>query len=310
MNRDSQRTPTGARSGARARGADRREQVAARRRTIVAMAAAAIVLVLVALVVARPLLRRLPAPTDTGPVSPAVLQELTSIPAAEANVIGQGTALNLPELVHGPLLRGANGHPRVLYVGAEYCPFCAAERWAMVVALSRFGSFSGLRTARSAADDVFPSTPTFTLYGATYQSDHIDFSPVELTTSVRGANGYQPLQTPTADELQVIQQYNAPPYVSAQSAGAIPFLDVANQYVLQGATFSPAILANRSWDQIAASLSDPNSDQAKAIVGSANVLTAAICGATGNAPPNVCGQPAITSLEAALAKQPGPTPTP
>src|SRR5438309_707950 len=49
----------------------------------------------------------------------------------------------------GPLLTFA-GKTEVLYIGAEYCPYCAAERWSLVVALSKFGSFSGLTYMQSA----------------------------------------------------------------------------------------------------------------------------------------------------------------
>src|SRR5438876_6623085 len=46
-----------------------------------------------------------------------------------------------------------HGKPVVLYVGAQYCPFCAAERWALVLALSRFGHWAGLRPMRSTAGE-------------------------------------------------------------------------------------------------------------------------------------------------------------
>ena len=49
----------------------------------------------------------------------------------------------MPASIDAPALT-ADGKPEVLYVGAEYCPFCAAERWPVVVALSRFGTWSGL----------------------------------------------------------------------------------------------------------------------------------------------------------------------
>jgi hypothetical protein len=49
----------------------------------------------------------------------------------------------------------------------EIIDFCATQSWAMIVALSRFGTFTGIRTIRSAAlnsalaqaitDQVFPS---------------------------------------------------------------------------------------------------------------------------------------------------------
>src|SRR5438270_1263439 len=40
--------------------------------------------------------------------------------------------------VSAPLRQGRK--PVFLFVGAQYCPFCAAERWAVVKALSRFGT--------------------------------------------------------------------------------------------------------------------------------------------------------------------------
>ena len=53
-----------------------------------------------------------------------------------------------------------DGKPEVLFIGAEYCPFCAAQRWAMVNALSRFGTFTGLTTTHSSSTDTDPNTPT------------------------------------------------------------------------------------------------------------------------------------------------------
>src|SRR6202043_382420 len=56
------------------------------------------------------------------------------------------------------LLTASDGKPEILYVGAEYCPYCAAQRWAVVTALSHFGTFSGLGTTTSSASDVDPNT--------------------------------------------------------------------------------------------------------------------------------------------------------
>ena len=52
-----------------------------------------------------------------------------------------------------PLTSG--GKPEVLFIGAEYCPFCGAQRWAMITALSRFGTFTGLKTIHSLAHWLF-----------------------------------------------------------------------------------------------------------------------------------------------------------
>lgn len=300
-------TPGGRPARERARWNERRANARRnRRRTAVIVAAMAILLVVATMVAIKLLTTRGPSPTRREPVSPAVLRDLTGTPAAVAERIGRGSATNLPTPVRGELLRGPSGRPLVVYVGAEYCPYCAAERWALVVALSRFGHFDGLTISRSALDDVYPGTPTFSFYGARYTSDYLEFEAVETQTSTRVGGSYQTLQTPTAAQQQLIDQYDAPPYVAPENAGAIPFLDVANQFVLAGTSFSPGLLANRSWESIAADVARGDTDQARAIIGSANVITAAICAATSDSPASVCGQPSIQQIKATLAKSPTP----
>jgi thiol-disulfide isomerase/thioredoxin len=306
----SKQPPSGPRARADqpgARASQRRRRAARSGRGPVLIAGAIIVLVIVALVVARELPRGEGVTRSAdAPVPTPVLADVTSVPVPVANQIGAGSAQNNLVAARGPTLTGPNGHPQVLYVGAEYCPYCAAERWGLVVALSRFGSFSGLKTTTSAADDVDPSTPTFSFYGATYESQYVDFVAVELTTNQKVGGQYQPLQQPTAEQQALLNKYDAAPYVAANAAGSIPFLDIGNQYVLAGASFDPGLLDGKSWEQIAASLKDPSTDTAKAIVGTANYLTAAICQSTNNQPADVCTQPAITQLAATLAKQPTP----
>src|ERR1700734_3986884 len=97
----------------------------------------------------------------------------------------------------------SNGKPELLFLGGEYCPYCAAERWAMVNALSRFGTFTGLTTTHSSTSDVYPDTPTFTFDKATYKSSYLDFSSVEEYANYRVGNSsnsstpYVTLQTAT-----------------------------------------------------------------------------------------------------------------
>ena len=62
----------------------------------------------------------------------------------------------------------SSGKPEVLFVGAEYCPFCGAERWPLIVALARFGHFSRLKNMQSAPLSVFPGIQSFSFVGATY----------------------------------------------------------------------------------------------------------------------------------------------
>jgi thiol-disulfide isomerase/thioredoxin len=273
---------------------------------LVGLAAAGIVVVIAAIFAWRQLQASSSAGGSDQPVSAAVMTALTTVPDSVTNAVGKGTATSLPIAVRGQPLTGAGNKPEVLYVGAEYCPYCAAERWAMVVALSRFGTFSNLHTARSASDDVFPSTPTFTFYQSSYQSNVIDFQSVELTNSVRQGTSYQPLQSMDAAQQQLFSKYDGPPYVSG-GQGSIPFVDMGNQYIVSGAGFDPGSLDNRTWDQIASNLKDPTSADAKNIVGTANTITAAICQATGNQPSSVCTQPAISALTSELAAEKVPS---
>ena len=54
-----------------------------------------------------------------------------------------------------------------------------AQRWAMVNALSRFGTFPGLSTVHSSSTDVYPNTPTWTFRNATYTSPYLVFDHVD-----------------------------------------------------------------------------------------------------------------------------------
>ena len=78
----------------------------------------------------------------------AIIDKVSSVPAALQDSVGIGTATALPTAVNGKVI-SVDGKPEVLYVGAEYCPFCAAERWPLMIALSRFGTFSGVGLTHS-----------------------------------------------------------------------------------------------------------------------------------------------------------------
>ncbi|HEV2636793.1 MAG TPA: DUF929 family protein [Actinocrinis sp.] len=222
-----------------------------------------------------------------------VVTAATAVPAADLAAVGSGAVADPAAAIsHGtPLTSG--GKPEILYMGAEYCPFCAAERWPLVVALSRFGTFTGLQLTKSSSTDEFPSTNTFTFLHATYTSKYLAFDTVELQDVNRN-----PLQTPTAAQQQLLDTYDAAPYTS--SPGAIPFVDFGNQFVVSGASYDPQVLQGQSWSTIAAALSDPSSAIGKSIDGAANRLTAAICSMTGDQPSNVCSAPSIISLKAGL----------
>ncbi|HWG62011.1 MAG TPA: DUF929 family protein [Streptosporangiaceae bacterium] len=234
----------------------------------------------------------------TGTALPAsVVRNITAVSPATLEGIGAGSAT--PKTVT-PVTGGApltsSGKPELLYIGAEYCPYCATERWAMAVALSRFGTFSNLHGIHSSSSDVYPNTPTLTFYKSTYSSRFLTFTPVETTTENRNT----PLQQTTAAQQAVFKKYDNPPYVSSANATAIPFVDFANKYFVHGAQYSPTVLAGKTWSQVAAALNNKTSPIAQGADGAANMMTAAICKMTSNQPSNVCSSPAITTLQGQL----------
>ncbi len=248
----------------------------------------------------------------TGAALTSVINETTGVPAATLDTVGSGSGqvTGTPITLKGnqpPLTSG--GKPEMLYIGAEYCPYCAAERWAMVVALSRFGTFSGLATTHSASvngqgsQEVYPNTSTWTFRNATYTSNYLVFQHVELNTNVPDASNsfYTTLQTPTAAQQALISKYDTATYDPAlQGAnGSIPFIDFGNKYMIAGASYNPQLLAGKTWAQIAAALKTPSSPIAQAIDGTANYITAAICEMTGNQPASACTT-AVKSLEAKI----------
>ena len=92
--------------------------------------------------------------------------------------------------------------PGVFFFGAEYCPHCAAERWSIILALSRFGTFHHLSNMLSSSTDVDPNTQTFSFYKSTYTSPYIVFKTDEFYSNQLNAagNNYTILQPPTKAE--------------------------------------------------------------------------------------------------------------
>jgi uncharacterized protein DUF929 len=225
----------------------------------------------------------------TRPALPAaVMRDIASVPAATLNAVGPGS---VPKLVATPVtnINGvpltANGKPEMLYIGAEFCPYCAAMRWSMAIALSKFGTLSGVHGIHSSSTDADPNTATLTFYKSTYTSKYLVFTPVENEN-----RDHAPLQQPTPAQLQLWNKYDANSY---------PFIDVGGKYMIT-IIYDPAVLAGKTWSQIAAALHDPASPIAQGAVGAANYLIAAMCQATGHTPASVCGLPAIKSLESKI----------
>lgn len=227
----------------------------------------------------------------------SVVSTVTKVNPTLLSQIGTGGVAN-PFKASGSSssLTGPTGKPEVFFYGAEWCPICAAERWSLVVALSRFGTFHNLGETTSSSTDSYPNTATFTFYQSSYTSSYIDFVPIE--SADRQQN---PLQTPTAAEQQILNQYNI---------SGFPFMDIGGRYLIESGSYDPTILRTNPQDsssqpltqqQIASQLSTQNTISQN-ILGAANYLTAAICSITKNQPSQVCSDTSIQTIEASLSK--------
>ena len=193
-----------------------------------------------------------------------------------------------PTPVSGPPLT-AGGKPEVLYVATEYCPYCVAENWALIVALSRFGTFSGLTTSRSAYFDDIPPIDGWTFYGSSYTSPYLAFVPVETSSNVLiinaktgkiGKNSYRLLQRLTPAQQSIFGKFD--------KLGQTPFLDFGGRATLLGSGVAPDTLVGKTWSQIAADLRHPRTPAGLVIRASADMLTDEFCQLTGDRPAVAC----------------------
>jgi thiol-disulfide isomerase/thioredoxin len=188
-----------------------------------------------------------------------------------------------------PLLDG--GKPLVFFMGAEWCPFCASERWALVKATSRFGKWSGLRELTSRmGQDYFPALATYDLSQATYTSEYLNVRHIEVAT-VEG----DPLQKLGSFEEGLVNGYD--------KLGSVPFLFAGGspgRYTVE-LGFSPGLLDGQSFDslrkEVAAEAPTP---AVEAIDGQTEAITALICKLDGRQPASVCAKESIPALEAEL----------
>jgi len=225
-------------------------------------------------------------PPASAATTAQVIATITSLQASELEQVGQGSATKVLQKTSDQLLTSADGKPLVFYFGAEYCPFCAAERWPLIIALSRFGTFTGLSTTTSSSTDVYPNTPTFTFHGASYASTYVTFQSVEVSD-----RNQSPLENPSSAQQALVSKYD--------TSDTIPFLDLGNKLVLLKPSYMPDTLAGKTWQDVATALTNPESSESQAILGSANQLTAAICLLTSNQPSSVCTA-AIQAIETKL----------
>jgi hypothetical protein len=249
--------------------------------------------------------------TAVTPAPAQVVKDVTTIPRSIWDKIGvtSQSPVAKPIVLSGQPPMAINGKsPAMLYYGAEYCPYCAAERWAMTAALARFGTWSNLKITASSHRDVDPATHTFSYHGATFDSPYITFSGIEACTNVpdptnRGCSGFTNLQNPTKEEGKILTTYSSSKFnPNASTSGGIsfPFVDINNGALFSGASYDPQILAGQTWIDISGGLSDPTNPTTQAILATGNYMSAAICKATHGQPGTVCTSSGVQAAAKAL----------
>ncbi|MEO7449134.1 MAG: DUF929 family protein [Humibacillus sp.] len=262
-----------------------------RRQAIAAVVAVVVIIgavVIGAVVASRP---QTPATAGGGASASAstALATLVAVPPATLDAAAAPNANQAPTKLDGGTALTRDGKPKILYVGAEYCPFCAMERWPLIAALSRFGTFTGLTPTTSSPDDVHPSTPTWTFKGATYASDVLAFEAVE--TADRDKKPLQPLEGANAT---LFQKFNP--------SGGIPWITYGGTHATNGATVDANAFDGKTYAEIIAGISDPTSPIGTTVDPAINLITAQLCDLTGGKPTTVCTSRSVLAASVLLKR--------
>jgi Domain of unknown function (DUF929) len=211
--------------------------------------------------------------------------------AEHAFVVGTNSSSSfIPKKVLGKFMHVSNqplrrptGKSLIFFMGAGFCPFCASERWAIVNALSNFGSWQGLvETASADHDEKYLNIPTVNFARAKYTSDYVEFVGRETTD-----RNFEPLQELDERDYEILDTFN-PDQI-------IPFLLIDGQFMQVGSGYSPHLLEGMNHAKLRAEIQNPASLVAKAIKTEADNITALICKSTAGKA-NVCNLDDIKRL--------------
>jgi len=236
--------------------------------------------------------------------------------AARMWLNGSLTSLVGQQIAAAPLLT-VNGKPAVVYLGAISCVYCGENRWAMALALSRFGIFQDLFFGYSSLGDQ--DVPTLywapAHYNATsavdfgnfYDGNYVTFLSIDYASPITAGFQMQTLpyfqQQATAINNTVYEKatsllvrlnnFAGTPYTiwgrySVLGADATDFGDVTStstsSFSSTTSTSSTATLlplTSMTHDQVLARLANPNSPFAWTEYAAADYYVALICSSLG-----------------------------
>ncbi|MEM3839415.1 MAG: DUF929 family protein, partial [Candidatus Micrarchaeaceae archaeon] len=224
------------------------------------------------------------------------------------------------------------GKPSVVYLGSITCIYCGENRWAMALALGRFGSFAALYKGYSSFGDydvptlywtqnnyTTPDTSSFNPNGIdignSYKSSYINFFSIDGNGQINQGFFIQPLnvigsEVNATENQQYISVYKY--LMTLQSSNATAFqgtpytiwgssmfrgadgVDFGNAYPPVNSTLP---LTYMTHSQVLSQLANPNDTFAWREYAAADVYVARICAAIKNAAP-VCSLSSIKAIEA------------
>jgi hypothetical protein len=148
----------------------------------------------------------------------------------------------------------------------------------------------------SSTTSVFPGLQSFSFFGASYTSPYLTFTGIEIYSDVPATDGvFTKISTLTSGQQVLVARYQ-----SAGGAGTYPLVDIDNVMVSTTSGFSPAAILRVARPTILSDLKNATTAASRAIVASANYLSAGICVATHQNPASVCSSKGVRAAALAL----------
>ncbi len=225
----------------------------------------------------------------------------------------QGVGLNRPDNSSTLMV---NGKPTVIYLGAISCVYCAENRWAMALALSRFGNFSALYKGYSALKDAdlptlfwrpvaYNATAEMNL-GSFYSSKYLNFLPLEFASNIYSGFNFAPLsqvQSMVASNNNAAYDAAVNVIVANNNFAGTPYT-IWGRYSVGGADASifsngTTTIMNMTHEQILHQIAYPTNTFGYAEYGAADIYIALLCKSINNTAP-ACGMNTITAIASRL----------
>lgn len=259
-----------------------------------------------------------PAPAEGAPWRPPSVTGTYRLPAGTVSLVegvpvsalitsaqaqlGRGQVTAPEKLPAAAPSLSSGGRPEIMFICAEYWSKCASERWALVMALSKFGTFTTLKGTTSSATAASPKTPTFSFYGAAYSSKYLTLVTDELETNTDVGGGEYPLlQPPTTQEMTMMNAWDRAPYTTIKTS--LPFAYIGGKFLLTTAQYDASAISQMSFQAAASIMSSGTSAVSRHAEAAAGYLVADFCALTRDQPARVCSQ--VPSSLTGITASPG-----